>query len=240
MRIGVDLGGTKIEARRPRRGRRELRAPARRDAARRLRRDARSAIAHARRRLSSARPARPGTVGVGMPGTLSPATGLVKNANSTWLNGRPLDRDLASALGRAGALRQRRQLLRALRGHGRRGRGARASCSASSSAPAPAAASSWTAACSTGPERDRRRVGAQSRCRGRSDDERPGPPCYCGKSGCIETFLSGPGLARDHEQATGERARRRPTSPSAPRAATPPRRAPSRATRTAWRAAWRR
>jgi fructokinase len=38
-----------------------------------------------------------------------------------------------------------------------------------------------------------------------SDEERPGPPCYCGLSGCIETFLSGPGLARDHEQATGVR-----------------------------------
>jgi fructokinase len=35
------------------------------------------------------------------------------------------------------------------------------------------------------------------------DDERPGPPCYCGKSGCIETFLSGPGLARDYQQWTG-------------------------------------
>jgi len=41
-----------------------------------------------------------GTVGVGMPGALSPATGLVKNANSTWLNGRPLDRDLSARLGR--------------------------------------------------------------------------------------------------------------------------------------------
>ena len=36
-----------------------------------------------------------------------------------------------------------------------------------------------------------------------TDDERPGPPCYCGKTGCIETFLSGPGLARDHEARTG-------------------------------------
>jgi fructokinase len=39
-----------------------------------------------------------------------------------------------------------------------------------------------------------------------SDEERPGPPCYCGRSGCIETFLSGPGLAADHVRATGERA----------------------------------
>ena len=65
------------------------------------------------------------TVGLGIPGTVSPATGLVKNANSTWLIGHPLDRDLARAAGPAGAGGQRRQLLRPVRGVRRRGRRSR-------------------------------------------------------------------------------------------------------------------
>ena len=56
-----------------------------------------------------------------MPGVVSPATGLVKNANSTWLNGRPLSEDLAARLGPSGAAGQRRQLLRAVRGDRWRG-----------------------------------------------------------------------------------------------------------------------
>ena len=146
MRIGIDLGGTKIE------GiaiadegasalRRRIAAP-RGDYAQHAR--ARSSAWCA---TSSARPARRGTVGVGIPGTISPATGLIKNANSTWLIGRPLGRGSAAPARSAGAVRQRRQLLRAVGGDRRRGGGRAAWCSASSSAPAPAAASWSTAAC---------------------------------------------------------------------------------------------
>ena len=121
MRIGIDLGGTKIEGialddRRPR-----ARPAAGGHAGRRLRGDD-------RRRsspwspTSRPAPARWPRVGVGIPGAVSPATGLVKNANATWLIGRPLDRDLARRARPAGARRQRRQLLRRLRGDRRRGR----------------------------------------------------------------------------------------------------------------------
>jgi fructokinase len=146
---------------------------------------------------------RTGSVGVGMPGALSPATGLVKNANSTWLIGRPLDADLQALLGRP--LRFAND----------------ANCFALSEATDGAAAG---AACvfgvivGTG-------VGGGVVVHGRvltgpnavagewghnplpwpEDGERPGPACYCGRDGCIETFLSGPGLSADHQRATGER-----------------------------------
>jgi fructokinase len=135
------------------------------------------------------------TIGVGIPGTVSPATGLVKNANSTWLIGKPFDRDLALALGRPVRLAND------------------ADCFALSEATDGAGAGAATVfgvILGTG-------VGGGIVVHGRllagpnaiagewghnplpwpSDDERPGPPCYCGKRGCIETFLSGPGLARD-------------------------------------------
>ena len=142
-----------------------------------------------------------GTVGVGIPGAISPATGLIKNANSTWLNGRALDRDLAHALGRPVRLQND------------------ANCLAVSEATDGAAASAeivFAAILGTG-------VGAGIVVQGRPltgrnaiagewghnqlpwmrDEERPGPACYCGLHGCIETILSGPGLARDHRAATG-------------------------------------
>ena len=174
------------------------RPAARDDAPARLRRD-RSTRSPPSCASSRRRPARRGTVGVGMPGAISPATGLVKNANSTWLIGqaaRPRPRRAPRA---AGALRERRQLLRALRGGGRRGRrGAR------------------RLRRDRGHRHRRRRrrrpPGARpARTRSRGEwghnplpwpraDEWPGPPCYCGKTGCVETFLSGPGMARDHRE----------------------------------------
>ena len=98
MRIGVDVGGTKIEAAALDAGgallaRRRVETP-RGDYAATL-----DAIADLVGALETETGVK-ATVGVGIPGTLSPATGLVKNANSTWLIGRPLDRDLAARLGR--------------------------------------------------------------------------------------------------------------------------------------------
>jgi fructokinase len=199
MRIGVDLGGTKIEglalsgegavvAR--------LRVPTPRD-------DYDATLdAVARLALDLERDAGGrGTVGVGMPGTLSPATGRVKNANSVWLNDRPLAQDLG------------RRLPRPLRFAND------ANCFALSEAIDGAAAGAravfgvivgtgvggglaldgrvWT-----GPNAIAGEWGHNPLPWPRAG-EWPGPPCYCGKTGCIETFLSGPGLARDHRASTG-------------------------------------
>ena len=97
MRIGVDLGGTKIETvvlddAGGERFRRRVPTP---------RGDYDGTLAAIVGLVSEAeRDAGPCTVGIGMPGVISPATGLVKNANSVWLNGRPLREDLAARLGR--------------------------------------------------------------------------------------------------------------------------------------------
>ncbi|MFQ5467713.1 MAG: ROK family protein, partial [Kiloniellaceae bacterium] len=98
IRIGVDLGGTKIEAigldRAGRTLARRRLATPRGDYGATL-----AAVCAAVAEIEVAAGAA-GTVGVGMPGAISLADGRVKNANSTWLNGRPFDRDLAAALGR--------------------------------------------------------------------------------------------------------------------------------------------
>ncbi len=142
-----------------------------------------------------------GTVGVGHPGAISPATGLIKNANSTWLNGRPLDRDLAARLEREVAFAND------------------ANCLALSEATDGAGAGAFTVFAvilGTG-------VGGGVVVGGKvlqgpnaiagewghnplpwpRDEERPGPPCYCGLHGCIETWLSGPGMTGDHARITG-------------------------------------
>ena len=135
------------------------------------------------------------TIGIGIPGTVSPATGLIKNANSTWLIGRPFDRDLAVALGRPVRLAND------------------ADCFALSEASDGAAAGAPTVfgvilgtGVGGGIVVQGRLIGGPNAIAGEwghnplpwpTDAERPGPPCYCGRSGCIETFLSGPGLARD-------------------------------------------
>ena len=136
-----------------------------------------------------------------MPGAISPATGRVKNANSVWLNGRPLAEDLGGVSRARSASPTTPTASRCRRPRTARPRG-RARSSASSSVPAWAAASCSTAASGPGPTRSPA-SGATTRCPGREAGEWPGPPCYCGKTGCIETFLSGPGLARDHRRGHG-------------------------------------
>ena len=149
-RIGIDLGGTKIEV--------AALAP---DGSLRLRHriptprgyDATlAAIADLVRGIETELGGR-GSVGVGIPGVISPATGLVKNANSIALNGHPFDRDLAASARPRGAGRERRQLLRPVGGRRRRRRRPATACSGSSSAPAAAAASSSTGACCDGRHR---------------------------------------------------------------------------------------
>ncbi|WP_206935257.1 ROK family protein [Roseococcus thiosulfatophilus] len=192
MRIGVDLGGSKIEV------------------------VALDAAGHARLRQRVATPpsypgviaairalvdgveaelgAR-GTVGVGIPGSLSPATGLVRGANSTWLNGGRLDVDLAEALGREVRISNDANCL---------------ALSEAADGAAEGAGSVFAVILGTG-------VGAGVVIQGRlleganriagewghnplpwmTAEEHPGPRCWCGQRGCIETFLCGPALAAD-------------------------------------------
>jgi fructokinase len=144
----------------------------------------------------------PCSVGIGIPGAVSPATGLVKNANSTWLIGRPLAHDLEARLGRAVRLAND------------------ANCLAVSESTDGAAAGKDVVfgvilgtGCGGGLVVHGRNITGANAIAGEwghnplpwpDDDERPGPPCYCGRSGCIETFLSGPGLAADYMRSGGE------------------------------------
>jgi fructokinase len=199
MRIGVDLGGTKIEAVALADDGREL--ARKRVATPRHDYDATlGAIAAVVGALEAETGAR-GSVGVGMPGTLSPASGLVKNANSTWLIGRPIDRDLERALGRE---------VRCAND---------ANCFALSEATDGAGAGARVVfgvilgtGVGGGIVVDGRALTGGNAIAGEwghmplpwpGDDERPGPACYCGKAGCVETFLSGPGLARDYGRHGG-------------------------------------
>jgi fructokinase len=192
MRIGVDLGGTKIEA---------------------IALDDTSAMLY---RLRIPTPVgdygatlkaiadlvfdierqlgQSGYVGIGTPGSLSPKTGLIRNSNSTMLNGKPLDRDVSRLLERSIRIEND------------------ANCFALSEAiggAAKGAKSVFGVILGTG-------VGGGLVVNGRvlvghnriagewghnplpwpTLDERPGPACYCGKTGCIETFVSGPSLAK--------------------------------------------
>jgi fructokinase len=201
MRIGIDLGGTKIEGIALGGDGREL-ARSRRPTPRNDYPATVRAIVDLVAALEAAAGAR-GTVGIGMPGAISPATGRVKNANSTWLNGQPLREDLEAALGREVRLAND------------------ANCFALSEATDGAGAGAavvFGVIVGTGTGGgivvDGRVLTGPNAIAGEwghnplpwpRDEERPGPPCYCGQTGCIETFLSGPGLARDHEQATGLR-----------------------------------
>src|SRR5437868_1720704 len=199
MRIGVDLGGTKIEA---------------------VALDDRSNVL-ARRRIATPRgdydatlaaivdlvrgiehdAGAGGSVGVGIPGTISPATGLVKNSNSTWMNGRRLAEDLPKMLGRPvrfandanclalseatdGAAAGARVVFAVIIGTGT---GGGIVVNGQVVIGCNAIAGEW---------------GHNPLPRPRAD-EQPGPACYCGRTGCIETFLSGPGMAADHRRHSG-------------------------------------
>lgn len=142
------------------------------------------------------------SLGIGTPGMLSRATGRIKNANSTCLNGQPLLDDLHAQLGRE---------LRIAND---------ANCFALSEAIDGAAADAAVVfgviigtGTGAGIVVDGRVLTGPNGIAGEwghnplpwpQPDETPGPACYCGKSGCIETFLSGPGLARDHHRHGGE------------------------------------
>ena len=197
MRIGIDLGGTKIEGIALADGgdivaRQRVATPREYDATV-------DAIVELVAGIEQ-RTGEYGTVGIGIPGAATPG-GVIKNANSTWLNGQPLGADLENRLRRPVRLKND------------------ANCFAISEAADGAAAGAdvvFGVILGTG-------VGGGIVVDGRSldgpnliagewghnslpwmtADELPGPPCYCGRRGCIETFLSGPALEHDYREATG-------------------------------------
>lgn len=199
MRIGIDVGGTKIEGialNSAGRELRRLRVPTPRGEYQ----GTIDAIAGVVAELEGAT-RRVGSVGVGIPGTVVASTGLVKNANSIWLNGRPLQRDLSEALGRevrcandANCFAVSEAVDGAARGHqtvfgvivgtgcggglvlnGRVHSGINGVAGEWGHMPLP-----WATA-----------------------EEWPGPTCYCGRQGCLEMWISGTGLERDFLQVTG-------------------------------------
>jgi len=199
MRIGIDLGGTKIEA---------------------LAIDGQG-VEMARHRIDTPRDdydatiaamvglvlriekeaGTTGTVGAGIPGSISRITGLVKNSNSTWLNGRPLDKDLSVALKREVRIAND------------------ANCFAVSEATDGAAAGSHVVfgvilgtGCGGGVAIDARVHEGPNGVAGEwghnplpwpKPEESPGPACYCGKRGCMEMWISGTGIALDYKNVTG-------------------------------------
>jgi len=200
MRIGIDLGGTKIEGivlddSGVEIARARIGAP-RGDYAATL-----TAIAQLITQIDPT-PEAATPVGIGIPGTISPATGLIKNANSIWLIGQPFDRDLANHLGRQVRVAND------------------ANCFAISEATdgsAQGAETVFGVIIGTG-------VGGGLVHQGRilvggnaiagewghtplpwmTADEHPGRECFCGRRGCIETFVSGPAFERDHAEQTGQ------------------------------------
>lgn len=199
VRIGIDLGGTKIEGVAMTEAGAEV-ARHRMPAPRGDYTASVAAICDLVERLDQTA-AQQGTVGIGMPGSLSPATGLVGNANSTWLNGQPLQRDIEARLGRPVRLAND------------------ANCFALSEAVDGAGASArlvfgviMGTGCGGGIVHERRVVDGPLGVGGEwghnplpwaAPDEHPGPLCWCGRRGCMETWVSGPALAADHVRATG-------------------------------------
>ncbi len=200
IRFGIDLGGTKIEI--------VALAPDGRELLRRRiatpHEDYRGIIDTVVMLVRSAEEelGEPGTVGIGTPGSISRATGLLRGSNSVCLNGKPIRAELESRLGREVRVTND------------------ANCFALSEATDGGGQDAeivFGVILGTG-------VGGGVVVRGEvlvgpnaiagewghnplpwpTDDERPGYACFCGHRGCIETFLSGPGIERDHRGATGD------------------------------------
>ena len=144
-----------------------------------------------------------GTVGVGIPGSISPATGVVKNANSVWLNGKPLDRDLEARLRRPVRLANDANCFALSEATDGAGRGARVVFGVIVGT-GTGGGIAVDGRVLVGPNAVAGEWGHNPLPWPRAG-EWPGPECYCGKTSCIETFLSGPGLEQDHQRATGER-----------------------------------
>jgi fructokinase len=201
VKIGIDLGGTKIEIVALGESNRELfrrRVVTPQDNYRGIISTIAELVKSIERKLGER-----GTVGIGTPGSISLATGLLRNANSTFLNGQPLFEDLQRILDRPlrmdndancfalsealdGAATGKGVVFGVIVGTGTGGgivvnrmilKGVHSIAGEWGHNPLP-----WS-----------------------GDDEIPGPDCYCGKHGCIETFLSGPGMSNDHQRVVKTR-----------------------------------
>jgi len=193
VRIGIDLGGTKIEALALDRAGREIfrkRIPTPRG-------DYAATIAAVRKLVAEVGE---GTVGIGIPG--AETDGLIKNANSTWLIGKPLAKDLEAALGRPVRLENDANCFALSEASDGAGKGA---------------AVVFGVILGTGVGGgivvDGKVIRGVNAIAGEwghnplpqpSTEDFPLPHCYCGRKGCIETWLSGPGLSNDHERRTGQ------------------------------------
>ncbi|WP_367165650.1 fructokinase [Kosakonia cowanii] len=202
MRIGIDLGGTKTEIiALDERGETLFRhrQPTPRDYQQTIE------LIASLVDLAEKETGRRGTVGMGIPGSISPYTGVVKNANSTWLNGKPFDKDLSQRLNREVRLAND------------------ANCLAVSEAVDGAAAGAQTVfaviigtGCGSGIALNgHSHIGANGTAGEwghnplpwMDEDElryRNEVPCYCGKQGCIETFISGTGFGTDYQRLSGQ------------------------------------
>ena len=216
VRIGIDLGGTKIE------GvallgegrefvRRRVATPAGDyDGTVRAVAELVSEISGLARGEAGSEAGSEASVGVAIPGTVSPATGLVKNANSTCLIGHAFDKDLAAAIGRPIRMANDANcfaLSEAIDGAAAgfavvfgvivgTGTGGGVVINGEGVTGANAIAGEWGHNPLPWAHPDAQPLGG-------GVAEQPGPACYCGKFGCIETFLSGPGLERDYAAAGG-------------------------------------
>src|SRR5438105_13329419 len=196
IRIGVDIGGTKIEAL-------ALDAAGREVFRKRIptpRGDYEATVAAV---VSLVAEAGAGTVGIGIPGALSRLTGLVKNANSTWLIGRALKEDLETALQREIRLENDANCFVLSEAVDGAGQGARVVFGVILGTGV-GGGIAVDGRVLTGPNAIAGEWGHNPLPLPTAADL-PLPPCYCGRVGCIETYLSGPGLVRDHEQLTGKR-----------------------------------
>jgi fructokinase len=199
MRIGVDIGGTKIEALAMDRNGHEL-ARYRVDTPRGDYAGTIAAVVGLVARLEG-ETGQQGSVGVGIPGTVERSNGLVKNANSIWLNGEPFDKDLSAALGREARVAND------------------ANCFVVSEATDGAAAGIEVVfgvilgtGCGGGIALNGRVHAGRGGLGGEwghnplpwpDSEEFPGPLCYCGRLGCLETWISGTGFMADYERHTG-------------------------------------
>ncbi|ALR75664.1 fructokinase [[Enterobacter] lignolyticus] len=203
MRIGIDLGGTKTEVIALSDKGEQLfrhRLPTPRDDYQQTIETIAALVAMAEKETGQS-----GSVGMGIPGSISPYTGVVKNANSTWLNGQPFDKDLSRRLNREVRLAND------------------ANCLAVSEAVDGAAKGARTVfavivgtGCGAGVAiNGRAHIGGNGTAGEwghnplpwMDDDElryRAEVPCYCGKQGCIETFISGTGFATDYRRLSGQ------------------------------------
>ena len=201
FRIGIDLGGTKIEA---------------------IALGPDGSVAH-KKRVPTPREDYRGTVtavvdviaaleselgqkatlGMGIPGTISPHTGRIKNANATWLNDTTFAQDLVQALGRRLRVENDANCLALSEARDGAARGARVVfgviVGTGTGGGIVVGGNIWRGANAVAGEWGHNPLPSPTK------DEFPGPDCYCGCRGCIETFLSGPGLARDYEVMTGRR-----------------------------------